>query len=351
MKSFLGKLAAAIKKIFSAIPWGKLKQKGARKWLLLTLVLLLLIMICIGFYMSQEPDAFDVEQVALTRAGGDESKLVTGYVTTSTLIKTAETLLDKPGGYLSNDITPPSIFLDNIPEWEFGALVQIRDLAGTMRNHYSRSRTQSKENKYLKEAEPSFNFSNDSWLFTQGKYGDGIKNLNGYLGDLSKKAQEDAQFFARADNLSTWLGVVENRLGDLSQRLGASVAQVRANTDLAGDDAATQSTHVSRNINKKTPWLEIDNNFYEARGACWALLHYLKAVQVDFASVLAKKNAHSLVEQIIRELEGTQRAVWSPVILNGSGFGLWANHSLVMASYISRANAAVIDLRDLLSNG
>ncbi|GIS02633.1 MAG: hypothetical protein CM15mP103_11840 [Gammaproteobacteria bacterium] len=27
------------------------------------------------------------------------------------------------------------------------------------------------------------------------------------------------------------------------------------------------------------------------------------------------------------------------MILNGSGFGLWANHSLVMASYISRANA------------
>jgi hypothetical protein len=43
--------------------------------------------------------------------------------------------------------------------------------------------------------------------------------------------------------------------------------------------------------------------------------------------------------------------VWSPIILNGSGFGLWANHSLVMASYISRANAALIDLRELLAQG
>ena len=58
-----------------------------------------------------------------------------------------------------------------------------------------------------------------------------------------------------------------------------------------------------------------------------------------------------IAEQIIRELEGTQEAVWSPMILNGSGFGLLANHSLVMASYISRANAAIIDLRDLLSQG
>jgi hypothetical protein len=37
--------------------------------------------------------------------------------------------------------------------------------------------------------------------------------------------------------------------------------------------------------------------------------------------------------------------------MNGSGFGLFANHSLVMASYISRANAAVIDLRNLLERG
>jgi hypothetical protein len=91
--------------------------------------------------------------------------------------------------------------------------------------------------------------------------------------------------------------------------------------------------------------------FYEARGAAWALTHLLKAVELDFESVLQKKNALISLRQIIRELESTQEAVWSPVILNGSGFGLFANHSLVMASYISRANAAVIDLRSLLSQG
>jgi hypothetical protein len=37
--------------------------------------------------------------------------------------------------------------------------------------------------------------------------------------------------------------------------------------------------------------------------------------------------------------------------MNGTGFGPIANHSLVMASYISRANAAVIDLRNLLARG
>ncbi len=101
----------------------------------------------------------------------------------------------------------------------------------------------------------------------------------------------------------------------------------------------------------KTDWMQLDNVFYEARGACWALLHFLHAMEMDFRPVLNDKNAMVSLRQIIRELESTQNTVWSPIILNGSGFGLVANHSLVMASYIARANAALINLRDLLSQG
>jgi len=39
------------------------------------------------------------------------------------------------------------------------------------------------------------------------------------------------------------------------------------------------------------------------------------------------------------------------VILNGSGFGVFANYSLTMANDITRANAAVIDLQALLQQG
>ena len=101
----------------------------------------------------------------------------------------------------------------------------------------------------------------------------------------------------------------------------------------------------------KTPWSEVDDVFYEARGSAWALIQFLRAVEVDFQGVLQDKNATASLKQIIRELEATQASVWSPVILNGSGFGLFANHSLVMASYISRAHSAITDLRTLLSEG
>ena len=145
--------------------------------------------------------------------------------------------------------------------------------------------------------------------------------------------------------------LVEKRLGSLSQRLSASVGQERINVDIGSEVTAAGSTDERKVIAVKTPWLEIDDVFYEARGTAWALIHFLHAAEIDFASVLAKKNAQVSLGQIIRELEGTQDTMWSPMVLNGTGFGLVANHSLVMASYISRANAAIIDLRRLLEQG
>ncbi|MGQ0658902.1 MAG: DUF2333 family protein [Chromatiales bacterium] len=309
--------------------------------------------IALMIYWSLEPDLFDVREAALKRADGDERKLVTGYVTTATLIEAVDTLLEKRGGYLSNDILPPGVLMDNVPNWEFGVLTQSRDLARAMRNDYSRSQTQSTEDGDLQIADPQLAFDNESWILpsTEREYRTGVRALERYLTRLADERQEDGQFYARADNLVDWLALVEKRLGSLSQRLSASVGQPRVNVDLSGDSVAKHSTARPSEMTVKTPWLEIDDVFYEARGSAWALVHFMRAAESDFSSVLAKKNAQVSLRQIIRELEGTQATIWSPMILNGTGFGFVANHSLVMASYISRANAAVIDLRRLLTQG
>lgn len=329
------------------------EQKNTTVFKLLSGLILILVIVSggIGFFWNNEPDSFDVKANALEHANGDGSQIVTGYTTTATLIRIMETLLYKPGGYLSNDRFPPGVFMDNIPNWEFGALVQVRDLARALRNDISRSQSQSVEDKDLIVAEPQFNYSNDSWWLpaTEKEYQQGIKAMRNYLNRLPQ--DEGAQFYARADNLNAWLLLIEKRLGSLSQRLSASVGQERLNTDLAGDTAAQQSTPGPKEMEIKTPWNEIDDIFYETRGTAWALSHILKSIEVDFADILNKKNALVSLRQIIRELDATQETVWSPFILNGSGFGFFANHSLVMANYISRANAAVIDLRSLLSQG
>lgn len=310
------------------------------------------VILLIGYFVtvwwSIEPDVIEPQQLS-NQAGRD----VVGYATTTSLIITMDTLLNKNGGWLSNDVTPPSVFMDNMPAFEFGALEQARDLALIMRKEFSRSQSQSTADKDLLAAHSKLNIEHTSWLVpsAEGEYKDAIKLLNLYRAKIADTGNQEAQFYARADNLNEWLKEVQKRLGSMSQRLSASVGQDRLNTDLAGDSEASQSTPNLASLQIKTSWWKIDDVFYETRGATWALLNFMKAIEIDFADVLRKKNAEVSLQQIIRELEETQQPVWSPIILNGSGFGVVANHSLVMANYISRANAAVIDLTNLLTKG
>ncbi|APC16066.1 hypothetical protein BLL42_10115 [Pseudomonas frederiksbergensis] len=315
--------------------------------------LYLLVTIALGIYWSQEPALFPVQQNAQMAAEKEGKQMVVGYATVETLKTVAGTLLHKPGGYISNDRFPPGLWLDNMPHWEYGVLVQVRDLTRAMRKDFARSQSQSAEDADLAKAEPRFNFDNKSWMLpsSESEYQEGINSLSRYQARLSDPSQKNAQFYARADNLNNWLGDVATRLGSLSQRLSASVGRVKLNTALKTETLAPGQVPVVEEELVQTPRLQIADVFYEARGQAWALSHLLRAIEVDFADVLAKKNATVSVRQIIRELEASQATVWSPIILNGSGFGLLANHSLVMANYISRANAAVIDLRQLLNQG
>ena len=313
-------------------------------------VLFLLGAVLLGIHWSQPPEQRGVDDI-LAKTGPVDSGATIGNPTVSTLIFITQTLLEKPGGYLSNDVTPPGLWLDNMPNWEFGVLVQARDLARALRKDLSRSQSQSTEDADLVVAEPALNYDSSKWFpSAESSYYKASNSLNSYQIRLAMP-EEGAQLYARADNLRNYLADVETRLGSLSQRLSASVGQARFNTDLAGDPAANQSTiGVSERV-IKTPWFEIDDVFYEARGSAWALLHILRAIERDFGSVLENKNARVSLKQVIRELEATQQTVWSPMILNGSGFGVFANHSLVMASYIARAHAAISDLRALLAQG
>jgi hypothetical protein len=322
---------------------------ATRKWakvVLWTTGSVVLVMSVVGIYFSREPDIFWVNHSA------DAESAVVGVSTTDTLIRVAETLLDKQGGYLTNDKMPPGVFLDNIPSWEFGALTQVRDLGRVMRDDYSRSQSQSKEDEDITKGAPRFFFDNDSWIFpaTESEYRDGIESFIDYRQRLLD-GDPDTQFYARADNLREWLSQVEKRLGSLTRRLGNSVVASRINDDLAGDPSAEAAGSQPDTVNVRTGWFEVDNIFFEARGSAWALLHFFRAAEFDFAGVLADKNAETSVRQIIRELEASLEGLSSPMILNGGGYGLFANHSLVMANYLARANAAVINLRELLDQG
>ena len=306
-----------------------------------------ILIIALGIYWSRAPSVFWVNEFV------EEERTVVGYATTDTLIRVAETLLDKPGGYLTNDKLPPGLYLDNIPNWEKGVLNQVKDLSRVIRNDYSRSQSQSREDEDVVFATEKFFSESNSWLFppTEKRFREAIERMTRYRDRLTGVAEPQAQFFARADNLREWLAEVEKRLGSLTRRLGDSVASTRINENLAFDPSAEAAQVQTDSLQVRTSWFEVDDIFFEARGTAWALLHFLRAAELDFARVLEDKNADVSVRQIIRELEASIGPLRSPMILNGGGFGLFANHSLVLANYLARANAAVINLRELLDRG
>jgi hypothetical protein len=233
---------------------------------------------------------------------------------------TLDTLLDKPGGYLRNDLTPPGVWLDNMPSWELGVLNQTRDL--------SRALPAMEEGNFalLDEVAERLTHDSDAWFYpsTEHQLEESLVSLEGYLEALGT---QNAGFAAGA-GLAGWLDQVAQRLDGLGMRLSASVGSRDRLRELGLDDAE---------LPPRTPWYRVDNIFFEARGSGWALVHLLEAMRRDQADVLEAAGALDDLALLVAELERTQRRLWSPMILNGSGFGVFANHSLVMANHVVRA--------------
>jgi hypothetical protein len=316
------------------------------------LAVYLVVTVVLGMFWSSAPDTFDVREQAREMTNSEGGDLTTGVATVATVVTVMDTLLEKSGGFIVNDIFPPGLWLDNMPHWEVGALVTIRDMSRALRRDISRSQSQSAEDTDLAIAEPQMSFDYSSWMFpsSESEYRRGIGALRRYLQRLAGSAEPSAQFYARADNLNSWLADVETRLGSLSRGLSESVGKQSVGDGLT--DLPPKTGEGSESYQAiKTPFFEIDDVFYKARGTAWALLHLFRAIEIDFRDVLIDKNAMVSVQQVIIELEGSQQALWSPIILNGDGFGILANHSLTMASYMARANSAISDLRNLLDEG
>ena len=144
--------------------------------------------------------------------------------------------------------------------------------------------------------EKFFSESN-SWLFppTERRYREGIEAVGRYQDRLTGVAAPEAQFYAAPTTFANGSPRSRKRLGSMSRRLGNSVAANVINEELAGDPSAEAAQNQPDTIDVRTPWLEIDDVFFEARGTAWALLHFFRAAEFDFAQVLADKNAEASV--------------------------------------------------------
>ncbi|SDL76587.1 hypothetical protein SAMN05661010_02481 [Modicisalibacter muralis] len=306
------------------------------KPLLVLLVLYLVICIGLGIWWSQRPDDFSVEQAVVEQRGQASSQpAARGSVTVASLMTAIETLLDKPGGYLRNDVAPPGVWLDNMPNWEYGVLHEARLMAQALP-------ALSAENAgALQQAGEALATDSQDWLYpaAEKRYAKAVAVLEEYLANLS--GQDASGFVDDGSGLAEWLHSLSARFGELTNRLSASVDDPDALRQLGVGEA---------DLPDATPWFRIDNVFFEARGDAWAAMHLLQAVARDYSDVLAKAGVSGDVERMIAELELAQRRVWSPIILNGSGFGIFANHSLVLANHTLAVSELAGSLADSVAD-
>jgi len=319
------------------------------KPLVALVVIYLLICIVLGIWWSWTPAPTDPKQAVENQRGFPQSvdtddpqsqpAMASGEALLATNIGILDTLLNKPGGYLNNDVMPPGLWLDNMPNWEVGVTQQVRDAVASLGGSLGVGEAP------LSQAEESLAGDLDSWRWpasekllraARNNLGEAFNALENASGPGA--ANQDAGATASqpaaldADALSEWLGRVEQRLQAQTRQLAANVGQ--------SPSGAQQS--------ESNPWFRIDNVFFEARGTTWALMQLMQAARIDYADAIESSGVGDSFDQLIAELEASQAQLWSPVILNGSGFGFFANHSLMMANYTVRSAQLVSQIRGQL---
>ena len=318
----------------------------------------------ISLYWARIPQTFDVTEMARTKAveyGHRElnEPLPNGYRTVATIMYMAEQLLEKPGGYQSNGISPMTRMPDNMRNWEYGSVVQLRVMVQGLRFELSRSGQQSAEHVELREAETRFNFNHDKIILpsTEKQYKEGIKFLKQYLDGMDAATTEGKYFSSRQDQVIRWLDRQKIMLGDYASRLQNNVGAVSFDTgvltsELPPDilDAQVESQKKVAS-NEVTSFFERDDVFYQVRGGVYVMYHTMLAMRKDCEKVLNDSQSMGIMNRIINELEAASKPMGSPMVLNGSEYGVIQNHSLVLGAHVAKAHLAVQELQRQIAGG
>jgi hypothetical protein len=266
-----------------------------------------------------------------------------GVFLTGTIIRIAE---DMTAHWLPNDVLWPTVLLDNPQSFQLGELETVRYAVKSLRDDLSRLRTTDQIDPDVDRAAAYFFFEPTRWAFpsAENRYRLAIEALERYRRRLE---MDQAGFSPRADNLHKFIGDLASLLGGVSNRLANAPRDIR--TRITEETAGDVVLEREQEIKHLTPWRQIDNNFYYARGVLYVMRQLMLAVKEDFSDVISQWNAGNLVTAITRTLDRTQ---FEPLLVaNGDRGSLWANHSLQLQALLEDARQKMRSLQNILAGG
>ena len=283
--------------------------------------------IVLGIYWSRAPDVFWVTHTI------DDQQVVVGYSTTDTLIRVAETMLDKPGGYLSNDRMPPSVFLDNTPNFQQGIISALARFAFELTDQIGRTRGSSQADVDLQEASGLLQYSGTKWVFdlstsiaptasSEAQYRKAMRSLLSFNARLAKG---DAVFERRADNLLATLDRIAADLGSSSAALEHRLEVGHALFDRQADDV-----------------------FYGVKGRLYAYYLLLRELRQDFDNVIVERELGPAWSKMLSSM--AQAAVLQPwVVINGSPDSqFFPSHLGAQGFFLLRARTQLREITNIL---
>jgi hypothetical protein len=244
--------------------------------------------------------------------------------------------------WLPNDLFWPTIFLDNMPNFQIGQLEVVRYNVRVLRDNLSRMRTTDKLDPHAEAAFTALSNDPYKWWFpsAESKWKLGYDSLQSFYENLLKG---DSNFYPRADNLVELLNQYLSLMG------GANTRLINAPGDIKRTLSIEKDKEGQRLVDIDIPWTKIDDNFYYAQGIAYALYESFRAIKIDFKDVLIDKNSMELVDKILEDLE---RCYFEPLIIfNGDPDSVFANHSLNLSGVFNDARQKMNSLTVALMQG
>jgi hypothetical protein len=272
--------------------------------------------------------------------GTVQSAPAKGVVFAGALVTMSERML---GSWLPNDVFYPTALLDNPQNFQLGQLEVVRYATRALRDKLARQRTTDRIDPEADRAFTSFSNNPHAWVFPSAEYkfGDGVKALKKYRVGLE---QGTSAFHPRADNLIELLDQFTSLLGGVDTRLANAPREgsLRLSEETAGDPYSKGE----RMVQAKTPWAQIDDNFYFARGVAYGIRETLAAARWEFREIIKLKRSQELMDSIIDELG---LADFEPIfVLNGARDSILANHSLSLMATLEDVRQKMISLQHML---
>lgn len=248
--------------------------------------------------------------------------------------------------WLPNDIFWPTVFLDNMPNFQIGELEVVRYNIRVLRDNLSRLRTTDKLDPWAEGAFTALSNDPYKWWFpsAESKWEKAYEDLGIFYANLKNGK---SHFYPRADNLIQLLNEYASLMGGVNTRL--INAPRREQEVLALEGNAEKGEEGSKTIKIDIPWYHIDDNFYYAKGVAYALFESFKAIRIDFIKVLRDKNSLELIDKIIEDLSRCTFEPW--IVFNGSPGSIFANHSLNLSGVFNDARQKVYSLSVALDQG